>query len=264
LSRLLLFLFCLFYYPTSLSNSALGDPNSKSLTTLPLLTPQVIKSEAYNASWFTQGLYQDKEVLYISSGLYGKSQLVYQSPKLMKRLRLPRRYFAEGLTIIDDKLYLLTWKENTLFVYDKTSLSKENTFKYEGQGWGLTDNNKELIMSNGSNELIFRNPKDFSIINKLTVKNLDKLNELEYVQGVIWANRWYDDHIYAINSDNGCVLGKMDLQRLRQQATSSLDEKNITNGIAYDEEQQGLWLTGKYWSKRFLVKLPSVDKNACH
>ncbi len=219
--------------------------------------PTVIATEAHNPAWFTQGFYRNNDGVFISSGLYGQSQLIYQGPQKTSRYTLANKYFAEGLTIIDNTLYLLTWKENTLLLFDKNTLQPIKQLHYKGEGWGLTDNDRELIMSNGSNQIFFRNKDTFDIIRTLTIKTLDYFNELEYIDGIIWANRWYDDNIYAIDSQSGCVLANINLSALRQQATQP-DNKNIANGIAYDDEHKGLWVTGKYWNKRFLITLPSI------
>lgn len=226
------------------------------------LQPKVLAKEPYNRKWFTQGFYKDNESFYISSGLYNQSVLIYQSPSKNLRYFLPPQYFAEGLTVIDDKLFLLTWKEETLLVFDKNTLTPINKFNYKGEGWGLTHNEKSFIMSNGSNTLKFRDKNTFEVQHALTVENLDNINELEYINGVIWANRWYDEKIYAIDSKNGCVLASIDLTNLRLGSITP-DKLNVSNGIAYDKEKNGLWVTGKYWNHRFLIALPQLDKTRC-
>jgi glutamine cyclotransferase len=226
------------------------------------IEPEVITTESHDANWFTQGLYHTDKGFFISSGLYDKSMLIYQTPKKTIRYSLPGKYFAEGLTVTDGNIYLLTWKENTLFIFDKESFRKKGQLYYEGEGWGLTHTANEFIMSNGSNQLLFRDKNSFEIKKKIEVKGLNYLNELEYVDGIIWANRWYDNHIYAIDSKNGCLLAKVNLSNLRQTGTKK-NRNHITNGIAYDHQQKALWVTGKNWSKRFLIKLPSIKKNDC-
>lgn len=226
------------------------------------LRPTVLAKEPYNRKWFTQGLYKDKESFYISSGLYNQSVIIYQSPSKNLRYFLPPQYFAEGLTVIDDKLFLLTWKEETLFVFDKNTLTPIKKLIYKGEGWGLTHNKKSFIMSNGTNTLKFRDKNSFEVQHTLTINNLNNINELEYVDGIIWANRWYDEKIYAIDSEKGCVLTSIDLTNLRLASTTP-DKNNIANGIAYDKEKNGLWVTGKYWNHRFLIALPQLDKTRC-
>ena len=226
------------------------------------LKPTVLAKEPYNRKWFTQGLYKDGESFYISSGLYNKSVLIFLSPSKNLRYFLPPHYFAEGLTVIDDKLFLLTWKEETLLVFDKNTLTPIKKLSYTGEGWGLTHNKKSFIMSNGTNTLKFMDKDSFEVQHTLTINKLDNINELEYVDGVIWANRWYDEKIYAIDSVKGCVLTSIDLTTLRL-ASITPDKKNIANGIAYDKDKNGLWVTGKYWNHRFLIALPPLDKTSC-
>ncbi|MGH1487154.1 MAG: glutaminyl-peptide cyclotransferase [Cellvibrionaceae bacterium] len=229
----------------------------------PVFPVELLATENHNTRWFTQGLYHDNDDgFYISSGLYGKSALIYQTPKKTLRYSLPNHLFAEGLTVVNDELYLLTWKKGKLLVFDKTTLKKKREYNYQGEGWGLTHSPTAFIMSNGSNKLLFKDMDTFALQYDLTVQGLNNINELEYINGIIWANRWYDDFIYAIDSDTGCLLAKMNLRSLRQEAVQ-IDNKNISNGIAYDQNRKGLWVTGKYWSKRFLIKLPAVTKKSC-
>lgn len=164
--------------------------------------------------------------------------------------------------MVDNTLYLLTWKEKTLLLFDRETLQKKGEIAYSGEGWGLTHSDDALIMSNGSNQLFFRDKDTFKVLRTLTVPHLDHLNELEYIHGIIWANRWYDDHIYGIDAHSGCVLGKLNIRPLREQAVT-INSRNISNGIAYDPQRQGLWVTGKYWPKRFLIKLPALSPANC-
>lgn len=232
-----------------------------SLTTTSL-TPRVIGKESHDNKWFTQGLYQDNNAFYISSGLYGQSVLIYQRPGKNLRYFLPSKYFAEGLTVIGDKLFLLTWKEETVLVFDKNTLSLVNQFSYKGEGWGLTHNEASFIMSDGSHTLQFRDKDSFKLQYTVNVEAIDKINELEYIDGIIWANRWHDDKIYAINSQNGCIMTSINLIDLRL-ASVEPNNNNIANGIAYDRQKKGLWVTGKYWNHRFLIDLPQLDKTQC-
>lgn len=232
---------------------------------------EIRQIEEHDPRWFTQGLYKEKEQLFISSGLYGKSAVIAQgkAPNThTQRYQLNQHYFAEGLTVIDETLYLLTWKEKALLLFDKKTLKPKGRKSYRGEGWGLThipqskDKAAEFIMSNGTNTLFFRDINTFEIKRKLKVGKLNYINELEYVDGVIWANRWYDNHLYGIDSHTGCILSKIDLLPLRKQA-ATVNHKNVANGVAYDAEKKGLWVTGKYWSKRFLISIPLLTKKHC-
>ncbi len=241
---------------------------------------KILQVEEHNPNWFTQGFYLDDNQFFISSGLYGRSTLIKQTQAPLKQIqhkKLNSQYFAEGLTVIGNTLYLLTWKEKTVLLFDKNTLEPTGSLSYQGEGWGLThrtlvnESNQvdkrdqkeksEFIMSNGSNSLFFRDQDSFEVTHKITIDNLNFINELEYVNGVIWANRWYDDHLYGIN-ENGCIIAKVDLQPLRKQAVT-VNNKNVVNGIAYDATRQGLWVTGKFWSKRFLIAMPAITQKTC-
>lgn len=247
---------CYFY----LAILALYAGEAASLT----YTVEVLDTQPHNPNSFTQGWIKHQDDFYESSGHYGRSfiQRYSDSPASTPATTasIPKRYFAEGLTLFNNTLYLLTWKEETLLLLDKNNLQIKQTLPYQGEGWGLTHNGEELIMSNGSDTLFFREPTHFKVTRHITVNLPLRLNELEYVNGIIWANSWYDDQLYAINSHNGCVLGTLDLAHLRAQ-TVTPNKRNVLNGIAYDKARNGLWVTGKYWPKRYLIRLPSITIN---
>ncbi len=244
--------------------TSLANANSQPLA----LTPfdyEIISKKPHNPRSFTQGWVFQDDFFYESSGLYGRSFLQRYNDKSTKTIYLPKKYFVEGLTLFNQQLYLLTWKAEKLLLLDPTTLSIIGEKTYKGEGWGLTHNNTELIMSNGTDQLTFRDPNNFSIIRTLNVQ-LDKhfspnklqLNELEYVNGIIWANNWTSDRLYGIDSHTGCVIGLLDLTDLRQQSVKP-NNKNVLNGIAYDSKHKGLWVTGKYWPTRYLITLPSLE-----
>ena len=232
---------------------------------VPIWNYTVLETAPHNPKSFTQGLIKEGDTFYESSGLYRRSFVQRYKPLASSRINLPGRYFAEGLTLFNDELYLLTWKEETLFVLDKQRLQVLRTLPYAGEGWGLTHNGEHLIMSNGSSLLTFRDAKDFSIVREVTVTGLTAINELEYIHGVLWANSLNNDHLFAINPDNGCVIGKVDLQALRRQ-TVKPEPGNVLNGIAYDQAANALWVTGKRWPKRYLIRLThtAIDQVAAN
>jgi glutamine cyclotransferase len=230
-------------------------------TIIPALKVQILDTQPHNTNSFTQGWIKDGDYFFESSGHYRRSFIQRYNHQSTTTVNLPGKYFAEGLTLIDDTLYLLTWKAGTLLLLDKTSLKIKQRIAYKGEGWGLTHDGKALIMSNGSPELLFRDPHDFSITRRITVKLPLQLNELEYVNGVIWANNWKEDRLYAINSHNGCLLGTMDLSSLRTQIKHTA-KADVLNGIAYDATHNALWVTGKYWPKRYLINLPTITSTA--
>jgi glutamine cyclotransferase len=227
---------------------------------IPTIYPTIKQTKKHNAQSFTQGWIKEGNTFYESSGLYGRSFVQRYSNNKSVTANLPHRYFAEGLTLFNDKIYLLTWKKETVLILDKNTLKTTATLPYTGEGWGLTHNRSQFIMSNGSADLLFRNATDFTITRRITVSLPLQLNELEYVDGVIWANDWNKDDIYAINSEDGCLLAKMDLSILRQQAVKP-NHRNVLNGIAYDAIEKGLWITGKYWPTRYLIEYPSNKIN---
>ena len=231
---------------------------------LPLEVIGVLK---HDNNAYTQGLFYDGDILFESSGLYGRSFIRRHDKEGSATTQgISPHLFAEGLTVIDDTLYLLTWKAGILLSFDKNTLQPKQSLRYKGQGWGLTHNDAHFIMSNGSNKLTFRNRKTFAIEKTLVVPDIDDINELEYIDGIIWANRWYNDNIYAISEDTGCIIGTLDVSSLRRQAVSFFGD-NVTNGIAYNKAQNALLITGKRWNKQFFVRLPNLPKSSvsnCH
>ncbi len=247
-----MFLACLLH--VMLTHTANADPIELSYT--------LLDTQPHNPRSFTQGWIKDGNTFFESSGRYGHS-FIQRYPASTTALSntqvitqpLDKHYFAEGLTLWNNTLYLLTWKAQTLLVLDKKSLHIRRTLAYTGEGWGLTHNDHALIMSNGTSTLFFRDPHSFAIQRTITVKKDLQLNELEYINGIIWANNWQEDRIYAINSHNGCLLGSIDLSALRAHAVKP-SPRNVLNGIAFDKENNGLWITGKYWPTRYLIRLP--------
>ena len=212
----------------------------------------------------------DGDHFYESSGLYNQSLLVTYpiaepastwakiSAPFTKKQTIPERYFAEGLALLNDRLYLLTWQEQTLLIYDKVTLNYQTSMSYKGEGWGLTEDGKQLIRSDGSDTLYFHKPEDFTVTHTVKVtedgKPVAQLNELEFVEGFIWANIWYQDRIIKIDPASGNVVGEMDLSALKQELQLSNSEQ-VLNGIAWDEKQQAFWITGKHWPKMFLIRI---------
>lgn len=231
---------------------------------------KIITERSHKPNLFTQGFLVKDGIFYESSGLYAKSQLVsypiaepestwakMSSPFLQKQ-QLPDRFFAEGLTLLNNKLYLLTWQEGTAFVYDATSFSLLKSLVYKGEGWGLATDGKHLIRSDGSNQLFFHNPETFILEKSINVKYkqevISNLNELEYADGFIWANIWHDNRIIKINPVTGDVVGVIDFSEAAKNLKLK-DAENVLNGIAYDADKKAFWITGKRWPKMFLVKV---------
>lgn len=263
------------YFIALLCLSLAGFANATTQKTLPeqqaaILHYTIIAERSHKPHLFTEGLLIDNGYFYESSGRYAKSLLVSYpiaepqttwaklSAPFSKKKSIPQQYFAEGLTLLNNKLYQLTWKEGTLFVYDKHTFNNVNTLHYTGEGWGLTSNGQQLIRSDGSNNLFFHNALTFAVEKTITVhlnkEPINNLNELEYSDGFIWANIWQDNRILKINPSNGDVEGVVDLSSLAQSLKLS-DPESVLNGIAYDANKKAMWVTGKQWPKMFLLKI---------
>jgi glutamine cyclotransferase len=225
------------------------------------LTMELVDQKPHFAQSFTQGLIVNGDEITESSGLYGQSVLVRYSAKdnhLIKKLALADNYFAEGTTQVGDKLYLLTWKEQKVFIINAETFTVETTLPYDGEGWGITYDGKNLITSSGSDQLVFRDPHTFKVVRSVTVhegeRRWNQINELEFSQGYVWANVWQDTVILAIDPKNGEVKGKLDLSDLVAK-NNHTPYSSVLNGIAYDAQAKAFWITGKLWPNRYLVKM---------
>jgi len=222
---------------------------------------QVVERFPHDAMLFTQGLEFHDGILYESAGQWGQSQVLTRTldkTQPTQQYSLDQRYFAEGITLLNQKLYQLTWQSQQGFIYDPESLKLEGKFIISGEGWGLTNNGKELIMSNGSAVIQFIDPDTFRVLRNITVRMgdlaVEKINELEWVDGLIYANIWHSEWLIMINPDNGQVVGKVLLKELlpKKQRTAKTD---VLNGIAYDNDKKRLLVTGKYWPAVFHITL---------
>ena len=220
----------------------------------------IVETYPHDPQAFTQGLIFDRGDLYESTGLHGKSSLRkvdLETGKVLQISKLDNRYFGEGMTLWKDRLIQLTWVSKTGFVYDK-DFKQIDTFTYPTQGWGLTHNNQELILSDGSDTLYFLDPETFEQTRQIKVRDndrpVDKLNELEFVNGEILANVWMSDRIARIDLETGEVTGWIDLTGIFEPETTNKQDA-VLNGIAYDEKKDRLFVTGKLWSKLFEIDL---------
>lgn len=208
---------------------------------------------------YTQGFFFHDGYLYESTGQYGESSFRKVDPatgKVLKQEILPAQYFGEGSCVFDGRAYILSWYEGTCFVYDIDSFTKLAELKYQGQGWGLTTDGRSLIMSDGTSRLSFRDPMTFIEQRTLTVRDggdeVQYLNELEYIDGEIWANVYGLDEIFIIDPLSGQVTAKVDCRGLldSKYRTSAVD---VLNGIAWNPADSSLYLTGKYWPRMYKV-----------
>lgn len=225
----------------------------------------VIEAYPHDSQAFTQGLIYHQGELYESTGLRGQSSLrrvELATGKVLQRHDLSDRYFAEGMTLWQDSLIQLTWVSKTGLVYDRQTFKQTGTFTYPTQGWGLTHDGRELIMSDGSDTLYFLDPQTFKETRRIKVsdrnRSIDKLNELEYVKGEIFANVWMSDRIARISPQTGAVLGWIDLTGIIDPLPLPKQDA-VLNGIAYDETEDRLFVTGKLWSKLFEIEVVCPD-----
>lgn len=210
---------------------------------------------------YTQGLFFHEGQLYESAGQYGESSLAVVDLKTgrpLKKIELDRRFFAEGSCVHDGRLYMITWRENVCFVYDPKTLKPLGQMRYPGEGWGLTSDGKSLIMSDGSSRISFRNPRNFAVERVINVtlrgQNVNYLNELEYIDGEIWANVYTSDIIVRINPSDGKVTGVINCAGLLPRS-SYREDTDVLNGIAYDKKNGYIYLTGKNWPKMYRISL---------
>ncbi len=216
---------------------------------------------------FTQGLLLDNDILYVSSGLYRKSYIAaYSFPKMtpIRSKAIPSYLFAEGATTMHDSLYLCTWKSKRCFRYDKHSFKLINQFSIKTEGWGLTDNSSSLILSDGTDQLYFIDPKTFKITKTLKVtynsKPIKNINELEFFKGYIYANIWGSSQIILINSNSGQVDYIIDGSKVVDDMKPNLSKGHVLNGIAIDRLNNQFILTGKKWSNLYVIELDFIPQ----
>ena len=229
--------------------------------TTPVWNAKVVATYPHDPGAYTQGLVIDNGQMFEGTGQYGSSTLRevdLKTGKVTRSISLDEQYFGEGITILNGKIFQLTWKSNFCFVYDRKTFQYKEYFRYPYEGWGLTNNGKELILSDGSSDLRFIDPISFKEVRRISVKEgterIKNLNELEYVNGEIWANIWYEDRIARVSPENGKVLGWIDLSGLFPKNQRE-DRDQVLNGIAQDPETKKLFVTGKNWPKLFEIEI---------
>ena len=223
---------------------------------------QVISSHSHDGGAFTQGLEMHDGFLYESTGLYGNSSLREVDPasgEVLRQTQLEESLFGEGITVVGDTIVMLTWREEVALVFDIETFEVVGNHTYSGEGWGLCNDGTSLVMSNGTSELAFRDPEDFTVQSTLLVtldgQQTNLLNELECVGGMIYANVWRSDLILVINSTSGAVEFTVDASQLA--ASESGPSKGVLNGIAYFAEHDAFLITGKNWTSMHLVSFES-------
>nr|WP_051655441.1 glutaminyl-peptide cyclotransferase [Deinococcus marmoris] len=256
------------------STPAVPSPTSAPAAAPALLVPTVVNRYPHDRAAFTQGLqYLGDGVSIESTGQVGESgvrRVDLKTGKVLSKTMTPlATAFGEGVTVLGGVAYHLTWQDGLAFAFDMNTLKEVGRYRYGGEGWGLTTNGRDLIMSNGSPTLVWRDPKTFAVKRSVTVTDAGQpvrnLNELEYVQGSIYANVWLTDRIARIDPQTGKVTAWIDVSALTREASASaaklgkpLTFDDIPNGIAYVPERGTLLLTGKRWGIMFEVKVPGL------
>jgi glutamine cyclotransferase len=247
--------------PAPASNQEPATTNSAATTPTPIYSYEVIITYPHDRSAFTQGLVYLDDTLLESTGLNGQSTLRrvdLKTGKVLKQVEVPNQYFAEGLALLNGKLFQLTWQNQKGFVYDLESFKLEKEFSYTGEGWGLTTDGQSLIMSDGTSQIRFLDPVTFEVKRTINVQDhgqpISRLNELEYVKGEIFANIWTTDFVVRIDPATGNVLGAIDFRGLLTPEDRQANT-DVLNGIAYDPAGDRLFVTGKFWPKLFEVRL---------
>jgi glutamine cyclotransferase len=236
------------------------EPNSPASGPVPRYSYQIVNIWPHDSNAFTQGLILMDGKLLESTGEVGRSSLrrvELESGKVLKKVDVPVPYFAEGIAVLNGKVYQLTWQHHVGFIYDAQTFERVGQFNYDWDGWGLTTDGQSLILSDGSSQIRFINPSDFKVtktINVVDGKPVDQLNELEYVNGEIYANVWHDNRIAIIDPQNGHVNAWIDLNGLMPQGELQ-DQEAVLNGIAYDQANNKLYVTGKLWPRLFEIRV---------
>lgn len=245
------------------SSSAKSVPTDTQTAGVPLhLKAEVVSTYPHDQSAFTQGLLLHEGDLYESTGLYGRSTLRrvdLQTGGVFRRVSLPDELFGEGLARVGNRLVQLTWQEGRALVYDMLRFEQVGQFQYDGEGWGLCHDGKRLVMSDGSHRLTFRDPETFAVIGQVEVRTNGRpqarINELECVNGTVYANVWSTDRLLEIDPNDGHVRAVIDASNLlSEEERRALNPDAVLNGIAYDPATKTFLLTGKLWPKLFRVR----------
>ena len=250
----------LFFLFIGCNNSDTTTTNS-SENTVPVSAPSIISTLPHDTSYFTEGLEFYGNDLLESAGLLGKSRLIQYDPstgKVSKQLKLEDQYFGEGITVLHDTLYQLTWQQHVAFLYDVKTFKKLKEIPFKADGWGLTNDGKYLIASSGASSLFFYEPGTLKLIKEVKVSEngnpVPNVNELEFVDGYVYANQWQYDYIVKIDPSNGNVVAKYDLGGLHESIKRIAPDEQWLNGIAYNHATKKFYVTGKNWPQMFEIQ----------
>jgi glutamine cyclotransferase len=234
-----------------------------SAATAPVFSYKIVAKFPHSTESYTEGFFYLDGLFYEGTGIAGHSALMAIQPetgKVLQKVDLPEQYFGEGIVDWGPNVYEWTWQSHICFVYDRFSLRMIKQFSYAGEGWGMTRTAREIITSDGTATLRFRDPATFKETHHLVVtdggKPIKQLNELEYIKGEIYANIWHSDHIARISPRNGHVIAWIDLTGLLPES-QKINDESVLNGIAYDEKHDRLFVTGKQWPTVFEIRIVS-------
>ena len=263
-------LYCLsFSYLLCACSDAATTPPDQAQSTEPqaavrptLYGYEVVHTYPHDPTAFTQGLVYLEGFLYEGTGLNGRSSLrkvVLESGEVVLQHDLSKRFFGEGIAVFNNRVLQLTWRSQTAFVYDLDTFEVRTQFSYPTEGWGLTHDGQKLIMSDGTSTLYYRDPFTFAETGRVAVRQgespVTNLNELEYIDGQVFANVWQRDYIVRIDLQSGQVTGIIDLKGLLSEADRGGRRVDVLNGIAYDSAGDRLFVTGKLWPKLYEINL---------
>jgi glutamine cyclotransferase len=267
---LTLVVFAILVFSVQICLSNTDNDNEKFTPTFaPIFYYEIIDVFPHDPQAFTQGLVWEDGLLYEGTGLYGASSLrkvELEIGKILQLYQLPDIYFGEGITIFEDRIYQLTWKEQIGFIYDTDSFQLLKTFSYPHEGWGITHDEEYLIISDGSPVLHFVDPLTLKEIKQVKVHDQQtlvyRINELEYIKGKIFANIWQTDLIAIISPESGEVFAWVDLSDILENVHIKANQPiDVLNGIAYDSLNERLFVTGKWWPVVFQIKITEKPEN---
>ncbi len=226
-----------------------------------LLAWELVAEYPHDPRAYTQGLVWSGGQLFESTGLVGRSSLRRVDPasgRVLDARALPAPHFGEGLALVNRTLIQLTWTSGLARAFDRDTLAPTAEYPYQGQGWGLAFDGRRLIMSNGTDWLTFRDPRDFSVLGQVRVveegRATGQLNELEWAEGFVLSNVWHEDQVLVADPDSGRVAARLDFAPLRRRLSGYAE---VLNGLAWDPQARLLWVTGKLWPRLFAVRIPA-------
>lgn len=250
-----------FILISACNNGTKDKPDGPAPNAPKIMSYSIISTYPHDTSSYTQGLQIYKGSLYEGTGNYGPSKLLrvdLKTGKALQSVSLDKEYFGEGITILRDTVYQLTWREKKVFVYTLPDFKKVKEFKINHDGWGLTNDGQSLIASDGSSTLYYYDPATFKLLKTQDVTEAGSLsynlNELEYIEGFIYANQYEASYIFKIDPATGAIVAKADLTNMWNRIRAIDHDADVPNGIAYDPDSKKIYITGKWWPELYEVQ----------